>query len=159
MKPQEIEKALQQLEGEARKGRRPGPHLARHVLLSLGAALSEHPGEAPGWVERAREAGKHLGEAWERAVQDELSLACGEFVQCVDPRFLSLPNYDMDYTRSARARLEDRLAAARELGLELEAHEVDMLGLADRVLESHEHGEGPGDADGAGGPVPPDRGG
>jgi hypothetical protein len=71
------------------------------------------------------------------AVQAELAFACGEFAQCVDPRYLSLPSYDLPYTLAARERLADRLRAARELGFELAPREQEILRLADRVLEAY----------------------
>jgi hypothetical protein len=88
-------------------------------------------------LERARAAAAGAGPAWSQAVQTELTLACGEFAQGVDPRYLSLPDYDLGYTRSARARLADRLRAAGELGFELSPREAQVLELADRVLAGH----------------------
>jgi hypothetical protein len=67
-------------------------------------------------------------------VDAELGMACGEFAQSLDPRFLGLPNYDLEYTRTARARLEDRLRAARALGFQLSPRETDMLALSDQVF-------------------------
>jgi len=139
-----LEEALAQLETLARRGERPSHYLARHLLIELGQALVQGP--APAVVERAKAAGAALGEAWSRAIETELSLACGEFAQSVDPRFLSLPAYDLGYTRSARARLADRLRAAAELGFRLAPREVEVLTLADLVFEAflRQRGEAPG---------------
>ncbi len=133
---QELEAALAELERAAARAGRPGPHLARAVLLALGGALRTGASYGSAWVERARSAGRAAGKAWDEAVRTELSLACGEFAQCLDPRYLDLPGYDLDYTRSARERLEARLVAARALGFELSPRETDMLALADRVLST-----------------------
>lgn len=131
----EVEDALANLERLVRAGQGPSHYVARHVLLALGQALREQPEACGPWLERARTAGREGGESWRQAVQDELTLACGEFAQCLDPRYLSLPNYDREYTRSARARLEDRLRTARELGFGPSLRESEVLELADRVLE------------------------
>ena len=134
-----VEAALADLEGLTRRGVPPDLHVARHVLLALGRALREQePGNTAGWVQRVTIAGRAAGEAWSRAVRDELALACGEFVQCLDPRYIRLPDYDIEYTRAARARLEDRLRSARTLGFELPTREAELLVLADRVLATLE---------------------
>jgi hypothetical protein len=100
----------------------------------VGRKLEEGPAElAEEWLRQLRDAARLGPEHWERAVGDELSLALGEFAQLVDPRFLSLPRYDIAYTLAARARLEDRLRCAGRFGFALLAREVDLLALADRV--------------------------
>ena len=132
------EKAVASLEGLARRKGKPGHHLARDVLLTIGQAMREGgAGSCAGLLERARMAGELAGPAWREAVQTELTLACGEFAQGVDPRYLGLPNYDLEYTRAARSRLADRLEVARELGFGLEPREAQVLELADRVLARH----------------------
>jgi hypothetical protein len=136
MSARDVEEALASLERAAREGRRPGHHLARHLLLGLGAALREQPERCAAWIERAQAAGTAAGAAWKDAVLDELTLACGEFAQCVDPRYLDLPDYDHEYTRGARARLEDRLRCARELGFTPTPRETEIVELADCVLEA-----------------------
>lgn len=131
----EVEAALASLEELARRGHAPSHYVARHLLLALGRVLREGPPEA--WeaqLARARSAGAAAGPGWAEAVEAELGLACGEFAQSLDPRFLGLPNYDLEYTRAARERLEDRLRAARTLGFELSPRETDMLALADQVF-------------------------
>jgi hypothetical protein len=134
----EAEKALASLEEVVRRRARPGAYLARAVLLTLGQALREEgPASCAGLLERARVAGESAGPAWSEAVQTELTLACGEFAQGVDPRYLGLPNYDLGYTSAARRRLGDRLEAARELGYGLSTREAQVLELADRVLAKH----------------------
>jgi hypothetical protein len=134
----ELAAGLELLEGVARRGQAPSHYVARQVLLSLGRALREHElAEDAPLIEQARRSGERAGAAWSEAVQAELAFACGEFAQCVDPRYLGLPNYDLDYTRSARQRLADRLEAARVLGFELSPREQEMLALADQVLARH----------------------
>jgi hypothetical protein len=135
MSVKEVEAALSSLEELARKEQAPSHYLARHLLLSLGQALREGPeGALAVLLERARSAGVAAGPRWGEAVDAELGMACGEFAQSLDPRFLGLPNYDLEYTRSARARLEDRLRAARALGFQLSPRETDMLALSDQVF-------------------------
>jgi hypothetical protein len=133
-----LETALRSLEEAGRKGWIPSHYLAREVLLALGRWIREH-GAAPAdpWVGRAREAGRALGGGWTQAVAAELSMACAEFAQSVDPRYLDLPDYDLDYTLEARARLEDRLVAARELGSRPADREAEIVGMADQVLAAH----------------------
>lgn len=152
MSLREAEVALASLEELARRRGCPSHHLARAVLLALGQALSEGaPGSCASLLERARAAGREAGPAWSLAVQTELTLACGEFAQGVDPRYLSLPDYDLRYTRSARARLGDRLRAARELGFELAPREAQVLELAERVFSEYlaRRGVDPADLKGA----------
>jgi hypothetical protein len=134
----ELEAGLNLLEGLAKRGEAPSHYVARQVLLALGRALEERElSESDALVERARALGTQAGAAWEDAIAAELSFACGEFAQCVDPRYLRLPNYDMEYTRSARARLSDRMVAAGLLGYSLTERELEVLALADQVLEQH----------------------
>ena len=163
----EAEKAVASLEELARRNAKPGHHLARAVLLTIGQVLREGgPGAGIALIERARVAGRSAGPAWGDAVLTELTLACGEFAQGVDPRYLGLPNYDLQYTEAARRRLADRLEVARELGFELAPREAQLLELADRVLAQHlarrsagVSGAGPGPTEVTPGDRSPDRGG
>ena len=135
----EVEKALARLEEVARQGAAPSHYLARHLLLSLGAALREgHQAPIEAWLERARRAGAAAGPRWSEAVQSELAMACAEFTQCVDPRYLSVPGYDRAYTRAARARLADRFSAARALELPPSERDQEMVALADEVWAAFE---------------------
>jgi hypothetical protein len=137
MSARELEAAIADLEDLARRGRQPSHYAARHLLLELGEALAAGGLEASrAALERALAAGSRLEPGWSAAVREELSLAAAEFARCLEPRYLSLPNYDLEYTRGARARLEDRLRAARALGFELPDREGEMVELADRVLAS-----------------------
>jgi len=129
-----LEEALATLEGLAQRGEKPSHYLARHLLIELGQALAQ--GEASAAVKRARTAGELAGGPWRTAAETELSLACGEFAQSLDPRYLALPSYDLEYTRAARARLADRLRAAEALGFALLPREQDVLTLADQVFEA-----------------------
>ena len=90
----ELEKALISLETLARRGEKPSHYVARHLLIELGRALAAGP--AAEAVQRARTAGGAVAPAWKSAVETELSLACGEFAQSLDPRFLALPSYDLE---------------------------------------------------------------
>lgn len=129
-----LETALNTLEQLAGRGEKPSHYLARHLLIELGQALAR--GEGTAATERARAAGERASPAWRVAVETELSLACGEFAQSVDPRFLQVPGYDLEYTRGARARLADRLRAAEALGFALPPREHEVLTLADGVFEA-----------------------
>jgi hypothetical protein len=136
----EFEKAVELLEKVASQGGSPSHYLARHLLLALGANLRSGP-QGPtdsDCAERARRAGEAAGPSWAEAIQSEISLASGEFAQCLDPRYLGLPNYDLGYTRAARQRLEDRLIAARALGFEPRPRDLEMIALADQVLAAFE---------------------
>lgn len=134
----EVEAALANLEELGRKGHAPSHYVARHVLLALGKVLETRAeADSAPLVARARAAGANAGPAWAEAVDAELSMACGEFAQSLDPRYLDLPNYDLDYTRASRARLEDRLRAASALGFSLSPRETDVLALADQVLGTY----------------------
>lgn len=130
-----LETALAALEKLAREGAPPHHHLAREVLLALGRAIvDESETSLLPLLDRCRSAGRALEGSWDQAVQTELTMACGEFAQSLDPRFLRLPNYDLAYTRAARDRLEDRLRSARALGFGLSSEESEVLALADQVL-------------------------
>jgi len=129
-----LEAALGTLEGLAKRGEKPSHYVARHLLIELGQVLEAGPAEAA--VARARAAGTPIAAAWRTAVETELSLACGEFAQSLDPRYLALPSYDLEYTRAARARLADRLRAAEALGFALQPREREVLALADQVFEA-----------------------
>lgn len=139
----EFEKALGLLEEVVRRQGAPSHYVARHLLLALGEAIRNEEPRAAEWQERARRVGALAGTGWTEAVETELSLACAEFAQCLEPRYLSLPNYDLEYTRAARARLEDRLSAARALGLAPSPRDQEILTLADQVLEAHRTRLGP----------------
>jgi hypothetical protein len=135
MSARDLEAALADLEDLARKGKQPSHYAARHLLLELGQALAADGVEAcRGVLDRALAAGSRLEPGWSAAVREELALASAEFARCLEPRYLSLPNYDLEYTQGARARLEDRLRAARALGFDLPERESEMVELADRVL-------------------------
>jgi len=141
-----LEAALTTLEGLAKREEKPSHYVARHLLIELGQALDQ--GEAQAAIQRARAAAGPIAAAWRTAVETELSLACGEFAQSLDPRYLALPSYDLEYTRGARARLGDRLRAAEALGFALQPRETEVLALADQVFEAflarRAGGTGPG---------------
>lgn len=139
---EDVERALRTLEGLRRpKQRRPDRHDARALLVPLGLQLlSQGTRGLEEHLERIRSVGEALGAAWYDAVQDELSLAAGEHVQAVAPRFLDLPNYDFAYTLRARERLEARLVAAAELDLEIPAALARSIELADARLAPYLEG-------------------
>ncbi len=139
-----LEQALTALEGLAARRETPGRWDVRDLLLALGARIRIEGQDAVlEACSRAHAAAEALGEAWEVAVGEELALACAEHVQSVDPRYLTLPNYDFRYTTEARGRLEDRLRAAALLGLEAPAHLMERVREADRLLAAHLAERGP----------------
>jgi len=138
MSSSELEAALRSLEEVGTKMHHPSHYLARDVLLALGRWMREsEPEGQEALLARARKAGHSLGQGWVEAVQTELSVACAEFVQSVDPRYLGVPGYDLEYTRASRARLEDRLRAATALGFTPVSRETELLAMADRVWTAH----------------------
>lgn len=116
----ELESALA-LVREALAAKQPlNRYHARAVLLPLGALLAaETSASARAEAQALLALVRPVRAAWHGAVQDELEMAITEFVQSVDRRYLSRPDYDFRYTREARARIDDRLRAARELGIAL----------------------------------------
>ena len=140
----DIDRTLSELEELARKKGTPTRYHARELLVALGselvAAREEQeaiPEELALRFERAASIHGALGEVWERAVMAELELACAEHIHSVDPRFLSLPNYDWAYTLAARERLTARLAAAKQLQLAVPELLLGRVEVADKMLDEH----------------------
>ena len=149
---EEIETALGELEAlvdaaerrpdktGAQSAGRPDRYHVRSLFLPLGARLMElgpRSEELAPAIERARNLKERLGKPFALAVLDELSLACAEHVHAVDPRYLSLPNYDFEYTVEARDRLSARLLAAEVLELELPETLLAAVERADATLAPH----------------------
>ena len=130
-----IDENLTELKQLAKQKREPNRLHARDLLTALGALVLEEGADAPE-VARVRTAVEPF-ERWEKAVAEELSLACTEHVQSVDARFLDLPNYDFDYLVSARERLEARLVAVEALGLATPEDLLNRVAEADRVVEPY----------------------
>jgi len=127
--------------GLAELGRRakakevPDRQLVRALLLALGRlALTEGESGARGRARELREAAEGHGEAWEQALESELSLAVAEHVHSVDPRYLELPSYDFAYTIAARERLEQRLRACELLDWRVPESLLDQVAAADARL-------------------------
>jgi hypothetical protein len=136
----ELDTALAGLERWVLGRKKPTRHQARAVLVALGAWIeAERPAEEAVQAVRARiERGvAPLAEAWEAAVLDELILACTEHVRSVDPRHLTHPRYDLEYTVHARERLEARLVAASALGASPSEELLDRVARADEILRAH----------------------
>ena len=133
-----LEEALDELHAWIRKGKAPARQDARAVLIPLGRLALADPdtdlGPESPLVTRLREAVAPCAEVWEGVVTEELALACAEHVQGVDPRYLELENYDLDYTLAARERLEARLAGAGVLGVEAPEHLLEGVRRADGLL-------------------------
>ncbi|MCA8981464.1 MAG: hypothetical protein KDC14_15650 [Planctomycetes bacterium] len=130
-----IEENLADLHRLARKKQQPNRFHARELLTALGELILAE-GEGLPEVELVRAAVTPF-EHWEKAVAEELSLACTEHIQGVDPRYLDLPNYDFEYLVAARERLEARLTAVDALGLEVSEDLLNRVAEADRVVEPY----------------------
>lgn len=148
---EELDRALDALERLARADGRPSRHEARAILVPLGTALAEGAKGTEARIARLRQAVERLRESWEAAVHEELSLACAEHVQAVDPRYLGLPDYDFDYTVGARARLQARLRAAEALGIEAPRPLWLQVEQADAVLKDYLRAREPGSEGGGNG--------
>ena len=133
----DLDAALRAVEASGRSRNRITRHHARPVLLSIGERLldgrTEEAEEALARVSRLPGA---LREPFQAAVLDELAMACTEFVRSVDPRYLDRPDYDLDYTVTARHRLEARLRAAQRLGVLPDAPTLDQVRRTDQLLGS-----------------------
>ena len=130
-----IDENLTELKQLGKQKREPNRLHARDLLIALGALVLEEGADVPE-LARVRAAVEPF-EHWEKAVAEELSLACTEHVQSVDARFLDLPNYDFDYLVSARERLEARLVAVEALGLATPEDLLNRVAEADRVVEPY----------------------
>ena len=139
-----LENAVTDLEELAKKNTpRPSRFHARDVLLALGnLAGADDEFQVEELAERLSKLTQPFLERWQRAVDEELQLACAEFVTSVDEKFLRLENYDFDYTTSARKRLEARLVACELLGYEIPSTLTDQVERADQTyapyLAQHE---------------------
>lgn len=130
-----IEENLAELKQRATKKQQPNRFHARELLVALGELILAEGEELPE-IERVRTALAPF-EHWDKAVAEELSLACTEHIQGVDPRYLDLPNYDFEYLVGARERLEARLTAADALGLPVSEDLLNRVAEADRVVEPY----------------------
>ena len=148
--PAGLRAALDRLQECSVRGLRPGRQDARSLLVELGQHLRDHPDAVD--LDRIRPVLETLGEPWITSAREELALACSEYIRSVDPRFLGLENYDFEYTLTARERLEARLIASRELGIETpdlllrEVERTDVL-----LARALERAERPPPADGRSG--------
>jgi len=133
-----IEKALSDLEAAVKRELGPSRYDARTLLIGLGELLlAGRDGDAQPLLERLHRVVEPVQEAWSRAVGEELSLACAEHVHAVDPRHLSLPNYDFAYTLAARERLRARLVAAEALDETVSETLSSAVERADAVLRPY----------------------
>jgi hypothetical protein len=134
----DLELALSELEATLRRRKAPTRHHARAMLLAIGNRLLAGESEKlVSALQRLRDLAPEEAERWQKAVADELLLACTEFIQSVDPRWLDHPRYDFHYTIAARADLEARLRAAEELDLQPAEDLLDRVAKADALLEPH----------------------
>ncbi|MEM7309459.1 MAG: hypothetical protein AAF682_22445 [Planctomycetota bacterium] len=135
---QALEEALTALEQLSKRKKAPGRWEARALLVPLGMLLQARGEEALATpLGRARAAAGADAKSWAEAVTEELSLACAEHIQGVDPRYLDLPNFDFDYVLQARERLEARLVAARALGVEAPKQLAEQVTEADARLKPY----------------------
>ena len=133
----ELEAAVRAVEASETRGLRPSRHLARPVLILIGEGLlSERPAGADDALVRLGRLSPPLRQAFAEAVRDELSMACTEHIRSVDPRYLDHPDYDFEYTVSARRRLEARLRAAERLGVLPDESVMSGVRRSDALLEA-----------------------
>ena len=132
-----VETTLAELATLKKRKQRPNRFHARDLLIGLGARILADEDAEPPELDKVRQATEAFGEDWERAVADELSLACTEHVQGVDPRFLDLPNFDFAYLVAARERLEARFRAVEALGLAVQEDLLQRVAEADRRAEPY----------------------
>ena len=130
-----IAENLTELKQLGAKKRQPNRFHARELLTALGELILAEGTEVPE-VEQVRVAVNPFDD-WEKAVAEEMSLACTEHVQGVDPRFLDHPRFDFDYLVAARERLEARFAAIEALGLQTSEDLLNRVAEADRVAEPY----------------------
>jgi len=133
-----FKQALAELRQHLSKNKKASPSRfhARALLCSLGEVALDG-GEPESLASELAEVVKDHREGWERAVREELELACTEHIQGVDPRFLKHPRYDFEYTVTARRRLEMRLRAVELMGLSVDERLLDQVAEADARLEPH----------------------
>jgi hypothetical protein len=129
--------AADALHKDPRRPRKPTHLLARALLLHLGESLLEDPASATAALERVRAIVARDQEGWQKAVDEELTLAGTEHVRSCDPKALKLAAYDFHYTVAARHRLEARLRAAAELDLPASETLLDQVERADLLLAPH----------------------
>ncbi len=134
----ELAQALEALAEVLAGDRTPDRFDVRALFLPLGALVLE------GDIASLTPTLEHLGgaiegrrEAWEAAVASELELAGDEFCRSVDPRYLGLPNYDLDYTLASREFLACRIQAALQLGFALPAGLEGRVEKADKALDPY----------------------
>jgi len=143
-----LEAALAQLEAESKRGRPLERGLVRRLLLELGALLDEQRGPEPqALVDRALAQLQPRAAEWSSLLRAELEQAAQEYDQCVDPRYLSRPDYDLAYTLRARDRLRARLLAAAALGTNLPEAVEKRVRAADERLAPYVAEELDPDAD------------
>lgn len=131
-----LAKALARLEDLRRKKRRPERRDVRAALIPLGELLLSGDADGRQLAERARPS--LVGWAEGKAMADsELALACAEHVHSVDPRYLGLASYDLEYVLDARERLRARMSAAEILGLSVPSALARAVGEADARLEAY----------------------
>jgi hypothetical protein len=130
----ELERGLADLSECVSSGGLPTRQQARTVLVALGGAIRRRSPWASGALERLRLAVAPQRKAWDAAVRSELELACGEHCLSANPRYLGRPDYDFSYVCAARERLEDRLAAARALGIDLPIELERAVASADELI-------------------------
>lgn len=143
-----LESAIEDLEQLAKKkSPHPSRFHARDILVPLGTlAAADLPFPRDELVTRLTRLTEPFAERWQRAVNEELQLACAEFVTSVDEHYLELDNYDFDYTTTARERLGARLLACELLSCEVAPKLTEQIERADLIYapyrEKYEKGRG-----------------
>ena len=143
-----LESAIDDLEKIAKKkSPRPSRYHARDILIALGTlAASDLPFPKEEIVARLLKLTEPFTDSWQRAVDEELQLACAEFVTSVDEHYLKVVGYDFDYTTRARERLGARMLACELLSCEVAPKLTDQIERADLIYapyrENHENQPG-----------------
>lgn len=132
----DLQAAVDELGRRTKAKEIPDRQLVRLAFLALGRVVLEEGEAAARPLARSlTAAAEPHGSRWSEAVESELSLAVAEHVHSVDPRYLSMPSYDFDYTVAARERLEARLKAAEVLGIGVSEVLLEQVAAADDRLQ------------------------
>ncbi len=131
-----IEASLRAVEQRLRKKQPPTRFEARPLLVAIGLAhLEERAQDAAPALAKLRAWIEADPAGWGRAIADEVAAATAEHVHSADPRWLAHEKYDFPYVVEARHRLEARLVAAEQLGIDVADDVLEAIARADGILQ------------------------
>src|SRR5262245_32993961 len=108
--PQLVNEAIDAIQRSIERRKAPSRYAAREILVGVGTwILSGDESRVAAALARLAPAVEPDRTRWTNAVLEELTLAVTEHVRSTDPRYLTHPRYDLQYTVAARERLEARL--------------------------------------------------